>query len=213
MSRAVIVLNGAISDYNLIKSHINDDDFIVCADGALYHLEQLGIKPDVWIGDSDSCVVDDSRFESLLADCEIVRLNPIKDMTDGEEACEYVCSSGFSRALIIGFSGTRFDHTLCNIFMLKKFHDAGINASAISENNIVFFAESHNEVKYCEYRYVSIIPISNCITGVTNKGFYYPLNNDSLLRYSSRGISNELIENIGTIDIESGDALIILSKD
>ena len=35
--RAVIIGNGDIKDYQYIKSKINDDDFIICADGGYNH--------------------------------------------------------------------------------------------------------------------------------------------------------------------------------
>ena len=52
--RAVIIGNGDIKDYQYIKSKINDDDFIICADGGYNHAEKMGIVPDVLVGDFDS---------------------------------------------------------------------------------------------------------------------------------------------------------------
>ena len=52
--RAVIIGNGDIKDYQYIKSKINDNDFIICADGGYNHAEKMGIVPDVLIGDFDS---------------------------------------------------------------------------------------------------------------------------------------------------------------
>ena len=48
--RAVIIGNGDIKDYQYIKSKINDNDFIICADGGYNHAEKMGIVPDVLIG-------------------------------------------------------------------------------------------------------------------------------------------------------------------
>ena len=52
--RAIIIGNGDIKDYQYIKSKINDNDFIICADGGYNHAEKMGIVPDVLIGDFDS---------------------------------------------------------------------------------------------------------------------------------------------------------------
>lgn len=38
--RAVIIGNGDIKDYQYIKSKINDNDFIICADGGYNHAEK-----------------------------------------------------------------------------------------------------------------------------------------------------------------------------
>ena len=52
--RAVIIGNGDIHNYEYIKSKLNDDDFIICADGGIRHTQHLGIKADVAVGDFDS---------------------------------------------------------------------------------------------------------------------------------------------------------------
>ena len=61
--RAVIIGNGDIKDYQYIKSKINDNDFIICADGGYNHAEKMGIVPDVLIGDFDSA----KNFEKVKA--------------------------------------------------------------------------------------------------------------------------------------------------
>ena len=61
--RAVIIGNGDIKDYQYIKSKINDNDFIICADGGYNHAEKMGIVPDVLIGDGASvCTVCSEGF-------------------------------------------------------------------------------------------------------------------------------------------------------
>ena len=52
--RAVIIGNGSISDYAYIKTRLRDDDYIICADGGLKHIQKLDVNPDVAIGDFDS---------------------------------------------------------------------------------------------------------------------------------------------------------------
>lgn len=213
MRRAVLMLSGAVENYVYTKSLISPDDFIVCADGGYRHLKIMDITPDVWIGDNDSCCMNKEEQAVLENVCEIIRLNPIKDATDGEAACDYICKGGFDDVLILGFYGTRFDHVLCNVFLLKKFADCGIKAAAANETNIIYFACGHNEFECGNYKYVSVIPLSSSIENVSNSGLYYSLDNEALLRYSSRGVSNEPVADKFSIDIGSGDALIILSKD
>lgn len=213
VSRAVIMLGGTITDYEFTKKLIADDDFIVCADGGILHLYNMGLSPNVWIGDNDSCVLSDEKFNAITKNSNIILLNPIKDSTDGEECCDYVCEHNFDEAIILGYFGTRLDHVMCNVFLLKKFADKCIKAKAINEHNEVFFADKHNEINENRYKYVSILPLSQELKGVTTNGLYYCLNNGTLSRYSSMGISNEMILEKCVIDIKQGDALIILSKD
>lgn len=80
--RAVIIGNGDIKDYQYIKSKINDDDFIICADGGYNHAEKMGIVSDVLIGDFDSA----KNFEKVKDRIEYPKR---KDFTDGELAVSY----------------------------------------------------------------------------------------------------------------------------
>lgn len=207
------MLGGTIFDYEYTKRLIFKDDTIICADGGLMHLKKMEIIPNVWIGDKDSCSFDDDEFNILTKDSKVIKLNPIKDSTDGDVAYDYVCKYRFDEVLVLGFFGTRLDHVLGNIFLLKKFADINITASAVNENNTVIFASKHNEILSGEYKYLSLIPLSNHISGVSNDGLFYSLCDDTLVRYSSRGISNKPVSDRCIIDIEKGDALIILSKD
>ena len=83
--RAVIIGNGDIKDYQYIKSKINDNDFIICADGGYNHAEKMGIVPDVLIGDFDSA----KNFEKVKDRIEYPKR---KDFTDGELAVAYAVS-------------------------------------------------------------------------------------------------------------------------
>lgn len=213
MSRAVIVLGGSVSDYDYIRSLFKSDDFVICADGGLVHLQAMGISPDCWIGDMDSCSMNDELFESLTANCEVIRLNPVKDATDGESACDYAINKGFKEVLVTAFGGTRLDHVMCNVLLLKKFADASVDAYAVNENNRIFFAKRHNVIYNDGYDYISLLPVSDCIENVSNSGLYYSLDNENLSKYSSRGLSNVFVEEKCTVDIGKGDAIIILSKD
>jgi thiamine pyrophosphokinase len=83
--KSVIISNGDILDFDYFKN-ICKDKFIICCDGAISHCINMGIQPDVWVGDKDSCTLDDIQFKSATCNCEIVKLQPQKDMTDTEYA-------------------------------------------------------------------------------------------------------------------------------
>ena len=211
--RCVIISNGNISDYEYIRSLICDDDFVITADGALKHCVKMGIVPNVWIGDNDSCTLSEIELDTLAHNVEVVRLNPIKDATDTEAACDYAIGRGFDEVMMLGSCGTRFDHTLANVYLLKKFADKGVDAKIVNENNIIFLAKEHNIIVNGIYNNVSILPIENNVTSISNRGFYYPLDKEPLAMYSSRGVSNRLTGDVGEIILEGGTALIVLSRD
>ncbi|EFV21932.1 hypothetical protein HMPREF1011_02197 [Anaerostipes caccae] len=51
------------------------------------------------------------------------------------------------------------------------------------------------------------------VTGVTLHGFYYPLNDDTLLFHETWGISNELTEESGIVEMKTGTLLVVESRD
>lgn len=214
MKKAVIISNGLISDTEFAKRIISDSDFVVCADGAAHYLADMGICPDAWIGDYDSCTMTNDEFARFSKQSEIIRLNPIKDATDTEEACDYVINRGFESVVMLGSIGTRADHSLANIYLLKKFADANIDAELVNENNVIRLAKPVNVIqKTADFTYVSLIPISGGLRDVCISGMKYTLNHADVPQFSSLGVSNEITENEGRITVGHGDALIILSKD
>jgi len=57
---------------------------------------------------------------------------------------------------------------------------------------------------------VSLIPLAGKAHGITTEHLEYPLRRDELVFGSTRGISNVLLEETGTISINSGLLLCIV---
>ena len=64
-----------------------------------------------------------------------------------------------------------------------------------------------------KYKYVSLIPLTTNVTGVTLKGFKYLLKNATLTIGESVGVSNEQIEKKATIELKEGILICIRSRD
>ncbi len=204
MKTALIVGNGEV-DYRILKD-LPKDTYVICADGGLRHMEGLKVKPDVIIGDMDS-------VNSDITGENIIKYPVRKDFTDSEIAVDYAIENGFLKIIMLGFTGTRLDHTLANLFLLKKLSDNGINGYIKDFNNTVYFAKKENVILGKAGDIVSIIPVGGDLLGVTTKGLDYPLANETLEFSKSRGVSNVMTENECTITIEEGMALIIKSRD
>jgi thiamine pyrophosphokinase len=61
--------------------------------------------------------------------------------------------------------------------------------------------------------YISLLPLTEEVTGVTLYGFKYPLTDKTLVIGDSLGVSNELIEDEGIIVITSGTLIVVESMD
>ncbi|WP_372633439.1 thiamine diphosphokinase [Cohnella sp.] len=210
--RAIIFAGGRLGGWALELPA--PGDYLIGADRGAEFLVRHGLKPDLALGDFDSVTEDEKRLISreakLLLACDAFD----KDWTDTELALREALDRGFKRIVAVGALGTRFDHGLGNVHLLRQAHERGASLTLIDE---------HNEIRLCADRllleadsrfpYVSLLPLSLEVTGVTLSGFRYPLQAAALKLGWSLGISNVLEAEIGTVDISSGLLLVIRSRD
>jgi thiamine pyrophosphokinase len=113
---------------------------------------------------------------------------------------------------IYGGLGHRFDHTFANIHLLWRSHMSNIPCEVIDPYNRVRLIDRPISMEG-DFPYVSLIPFTQEVTGVTLTGFKYPLNNAVLRWGMTLGISNQLIAAKGRIDLTEGVLLVIESRD
>lgn len=214
MKKFLIITGGNIKE-EIIKKTLKNNNFetVIAVDKGLEILEKLQIKPNHIIGDFDSInntILEKYQKESL----QIHRLNPEKDFTDTHMAIKLAENLGAKDITILGAIGTRMDHTIANIHILKELLDMNINTKIINENNEIELIKTNTEIiKDTNYKYVSIIPLTTTVTGITLKGMKYCLENATLSIGQSIGVSNEQIENIAYIEFKTGILILIKSKD
>ncbi len=210
---AAIISNGTIENYIKIKSIIEKGyDYIVCADGGARHAFEMKIIPDLIIGDFDSLpdkIVDYYKNQGV----ETKSFSKKKDYTDTHLAVESAIKKQAKKIGLFGCRGTRADHTLSNIQLLFYIRNNHCKGVLIDENNEIFLSEDVNVIQGEPGQVVSLISLSPVTKGVTLKGFLYPLENATVPREESIGISNELIGREGCIHKTEGDLLIIKSND
>ena len=89
---------------------------IVCCDGAIRHLEELGIRPTVIVGDGDSLTAEQrNRYAS------IIDADPSTDYNDLTKAFRYCEAHRLDDLTILGATGLREDHTLANLGLLLRY--------------------------------------------------------------------------------------------
>ncbi len=210
--KVVIVCNGSVKDYNAIREFFDKADYIISVDGGAGHLRKLGITPDVLLGDFDSADKEDLLyFQSQGIKAEKFPVE--KDMTDSELAIERALEKGADEVIFIGAVGTRFDHSMANILLLKKLLDKKVSACIADEHNRIYMFDSTFSLQRQEGYKLSLIPVSNWVTGVTTKGLKYPLSNATMHLGTSWGVSNEFCEDTATVTIGEGILLVCLSRD
>ena len=196
---------------NVIKEHAGAT--IIAADRGLEACMKLQIEPDYVIGDFDS--LDEQVKDAFLADRRnVTKLNPIKDDTDTEYAIRLAISEGARSIVMLGATGSRIDHVLGNISLLGIGLESKTDISIIDTNNRIRMADKPVTIeKSAQYgRFVSLIAVTDD-NEVSLRGFKYPVTDYSFDRFTSLGISNEIVDDHALIDIHRGKFIIIESKD
>lgn len=212
-----LICGGNIEDYNFYKNYAQNADLIIGVDSGAYHLKAMGLKPHLILGDFDSIEKEIyDYFSNMGID---VRKYPVeKDETDTELAVDYAMAKGCSKIIIAGGIGSRFDHTLANVFLLKKMLDKGVEGWIVNEYNQITLINEKIKIKKDREIKVSLLPLSDAVDGISTKGLYYPLHDYRMEIGPTRGISNEFeyvkdTDDFAEVSVKSGLLLVILARD
>jgi len=210
--KCIIAANGALTPTEEILSQINSADMIIAADGGAVHLHRMNIIPDIIIGDLDSIsptTLDFFKSKQVPTVCHPAR----KDQTDTELCIDYARGKGCTQIVFIGVTGHRLDHTLANIFILRRLSDLGIRARIIDAKNEIYLVLSDLVVRGAPGDLLSVIPVSKKVTGLTLTGLDYPLTDKTLGMGTALGISNCFTGTEAKIHIDSGVILVVKSRE
>ncbi|MTI47717.1 thiamine diphosphokinase [Sporosalibacterium faouarense] len=210
--KTLIISNGTIEDTNILNKFIDESDYVICADGGARHFYKTEFKPSVIVGDFDSLnseILLDMRNKEI----ELYQFPAEKDMTDTELAIDLALKRGATDITLLGGTGSRLDHTIGNIMIMKKFVNIDANIKIVNSNNEIFITKDKLILDRQENTFVSVIPITEVAKGVTLRGFKYETNDIDFRMDETLGISNEIINEKGIIEIREGICLVIISKD
>ncbi len=207
--RAVIFVNGLVTDYVTLARWLRPDDFLIGADGGTLHCLALGRQPQVVVGDLDS--LEPALVEQLMAQgVQIERHSPIKDQTDLELAIECAHRYAADEVLLLGALGGRLDQMLANVLILAR-QAWPFSLRLVDETQIAQVLRGGETLRVDAPvgSTLSVIPLSESVTGITYAGLEYPLVNATLPFGSTRGISNVVQSVPATIQLATGVLLVI----
>lgn len=219
----VIFLNGVYpKDIEKLKNIVKDKR-IICADGGTNTCFEMGLIPEVIIGDLDSIKEEVLEFYKNV---RVIKTIKEKDYTDFELALMYIENeklldvttrfkvknsiekeSRVTPVLVVGATGNRVDMTLSNILKLQ------------SNKNMIFLTESFEYMRYIKLnksvevieklsgKTFSIIPITD-LKKLDLKGFVYNL--DKVDIDKSIGLASNIVkEDKAYIYCEKGEMYLI----
>lgn len=217
MGRCVVVSAAEIKNYEKIRSYLQQDDYFVVCDGGLNHCKQLGISPDLIVGDFDS--FDKSELPlppATFSDNgdrphEIIQLPREKDDTDTFFAVKEALKRGFTQFLLLGVIGQRFDHSLVNISVLLYLRENGAEARIIDDYSEMQLVGVEPVTVESEWAYFSLMCVAGDVSGVTVTGAKWNLDNAEIKTGYQYGISNEVVAPEGAV-VSVKNGLLLLLK-
>ena len=204
--RCVIVGGADIGDYARVKQYLREDDAVVFCDSGLKHMEALGVKPALIVGDFDSHCNPHLDVETIVLPCE-------KDDTDTVFAVKTMVQRGYDDFLLIGVIGARLDHTLANLqslaFLLRHrargyLYDQNFVYTAIENETLTLTREG-------EWGIVSLFSMGDRAEHITLEGLQYPLTDGTIDCGFPLGVSNEITDDYAEIEVREGRLLVVLS--
>jgi thiamine pyrophosphokinase len=189
-------------------------ELVIAADGGALKAEALGYPARVVVGDADSLAPD--QVERLRnAGAEVVVHPAAKDESDTELALDEALARGATRVVIIGaFGGKRLEHTVANILLLasERLKGRDICLADGASTLRVMHDEESLEITGAAGDYVSLLPLTSHVAGVTTIGLRYALTGEMLEQGPARGLSNELLNGVATVHIDQGRLAVIHTR-
>lgn len=198
--RAIIICHPVPKDVKrLIK--IEDDDFLVAVDQAVADCYKQRIRIDLAVGDFDSL-----KNEGLLKKLEVLRLNPVKDVTDTYQALIEAKKKDPDDIIMIGgIGGSRIEHFVAHLMFFNEFPELVIK----DENSTIrLLSEGSYKIKNDE-RFISLFAYPIAKLSLTD--FKYDLDRYLLKTYDPLCISNEIIKEEAILTVHEGKVVMIQS--
>lgn len=205
--RIIIFANGNLPYPERARTLIRPDDFILCADGGTSHALELGLTPNIIIGDMDSTTFDLRPLTEKGT--QIIQHPTDKNETDLELAINHAITLNPEAILILAALGGRMDQTLANIALLSGVRLSTVDVRLSDGVEEVFFCRDQAQVEGRSGDIVSLIPWQGEVTGVFTENLRWHLHHETLYPEKTRGISNEMTSKIATIKIRSGLLLVV----
>ena len=176
MKKCLIWANGESPPKSLVKKIIKlGYDHIICADGGANSAYAFGFVPNYVVGDFDS--VSPKVLTAFEKSSEIIRYRRQND-TDVEKALKLAIAKKFRRAVLIGATGDRLDHSLCYLGVLLKYRDK-IDITMVHGKTGAYVLQGEIEFKTTPGEIISIYAFDDK-TKIKSGGLKYPLKNISL---------------------------------
>ena len=175
-------------------------------------MKNIDMVPHLLLGDFDSIEKDVYDYYKKK-NVKIITEKIEKDYTDTHLAIDIAINKGCKKIYMFGCTGSRLDHTLSNIFLLRYILSRNVLGCIIDGNNDIYLIDREIKLKKEKDYKISLLAITDKVNGICTEGLYYKLSGSTISMGESIGVSNEFIDEECKIKIDSGLLLVLKSKD
>lgn len=184
-------------------------DAVIAADSGFALADVLGVKVDLIVGDLDSIQATD--LERAARDHIDVAHHPTdKDATDLELAMLTALERGAGRIVVAGGGAGRLDHLLGVAGLLTDERWATVEVEWHAGQSVAHVVRDERRLAVTPGSLVSVIPVTHSVVSIT--GTRWTLDHAAMPRGTTRGVSNEGIDDTVTVTAHSGVLLAITTR-
>lgn len=181
---------------------------IIALDGAANELFNIGVIPQILIGDLDS--INENTLSIIRNSNSIIYHIANQNLTDLDKGIKF-CDYQFGEKInIYNAIGGRLDHTLINLRMLKKYWKLDREISIFDDNSIIRYIQNKKITLHGNIG-DSIAIMAFTKATINSKGLKYDMQKYRLKFAYQESTSNSLASNSAIIEI-TGNALLIVSE-
>ena len=210
--KVVIISGGKEPSKNLLFKEIKDANIIIGADKGCEVLYKYDITPDYILGDFDSANKEIINLIESKAK-EKIKYNSEKDYTDTEIAYNLAVEKGANEIVLLGATGTRYDHSLSNLGLMLRGLRKSIKVKVIDDNNFIFLTDKPILLKGRKGNTISFHAYCDEVKNFNIIGAKYELNNFNLKLGDSITTSNEFLDKDIRITFDTGIIMVLYTND
>lgn len=201
--KCIVLANGKYGNLEEYHDLISQADIILCADGGANRAYQLGVVPRCIVGDMDSIT---PQVRNYFQDCQVeVKKYPRrKDFTDTQLVLAAAEELGADEIIFLGSLGNRLDHTLANLYCGLDAARKGIKIRHFTPDCTIYLVATQLILKGSIGQTVSVLALTDKVSGLYERGFEYPLENVILEKANPYAVSNLLAAETATISVADG---------
>jgi len=201
--RGLLFIGGAGPDRESLGVRRDEVSLVVAADAGLLLALDIGIAPDLVVGDMDS--LGDRSILDGFAPGQVLLFPQDKDETDTEIGLRVLRERGCADVTVAGGGGGRVDHLLAVAALFERENPP---TRWVTDRADIRLIEGEFEAAGWEGSTVSFLPIGPQASGMRSEGLQWPL--DGLcFRRGYGGISNRVTAGRMRVWVRTGKLLMV----